>query len=76
MMEKDTEELLTDEEWGVTLAEIELEGLVKYHGEEEIEISEKGIDFAWPKLKAHTPKERFMLVMLIDQIIRQKGDLT
>jgi Mn-dependent DtxR family transcriptional regulator len=71
MIEK-SEELLSEEEWGVTLAEIELEGLIRYRSEDEIVITKKGIDYAWPLLKAHPPKERFALMMLMETMIRQE----
>ncbi len=69
------DELMTDQQTAVGLAELELEGLINYRGEDAVELSNKGIDYAWALFHKHTPKDRLALTLLLERIRVAVGGL-
>jgi len=62
------EELLTDQQAAVGLSELYVEGLIEFQGEDEVRLTDKGIDYAWALFHTHSPKEMLALTLLHDRI--------
>ena len=69
------DDLLNDQETAVALSELLLEGLIEFRGEDEVQLTNKGIDYAWDLYHRHTPKEMFALTLFhsrLDEVVREK----
>ena len=61
-------ELISDQEAAVGLSELHIEGLIRFREEDDVQLTDKGIDFAWDLFHGHSPKEMLALTLLWDSI--------
>ncbi len=60
------DELLTDQQTAVGLTELVMEGLIRFRSDDEILLTDEGIDYAWALFHSHTPKEMVALSILLE----------
>ncbi len=58
------DELLTDQQTAVGLSELHLSGLISFRGDDELRLTDEGIEYAWQLFHNHTPKEMVALSLL------------
>jgi len=62
-------ELISDKEIAVGLAELHVEELIRFRGDDEVDLTRKGIDYAWTIFHNHSPKEMVALYLVLHKII-------
>ena len=69
-MQDSNRELISDQEAAVGLSELHIEGLIQFREEDDVQLTDKGIDYAWDLFHEHSPKEMLALTLLWDRIGR------